>query len=195
MDANGAAEAGTSSPLDRGVLKGASQRWDATLDKTLRSALVPYGYTVTTWASGAYLVTMRGRPTAFDVFLFVIGAISAFALLATVAARRSGVSSGELISEEPLPIHPDSNHPIFVAGLHIAATGVAFGTTVLVDKLGALSWFVSPFAMTLVYLSLSSFELAIAIEAHRRELTLRRARRLVRHPRAARRSRVPAGRD
>ncbi len=170
-------------PLDRGVLGGATRRWDATLDKTLRSAVIPYGYTVTTWAAGAYLVSLRGIPSGLEAFFFVCGAICAFALLATISARRSG--SGALMADEPLPIHPDSTHPIFAAGLHIVAVGLAFGVATVVDRLfGNVAWFLGSFTVTLVYLALSSLELAIAIEAHRRQLSLRRARVLVRRRRS-----------
>ena len=170
------------SPLDPGVLRAASQRWDGTLDKTLRSAVIPYGYTVTTWATGAYLVGQQGLPSAFEAFLFVCGAIIAFALLATLSARRSG--SGELLTSEPIPIHPDSSHPIFVAGFHILAIGAAFAAAAAVDELlGNSAWFVGSFVVTLVYLALSSLELAIAIELHRRKIGIARARVIIRRRR------------
>jgi hypothetical protein len=166
-------------PLDPGVLKGASRRWDGTLDKTLRAAVVPYGYTVTTWATGAYLVGQQGLPSAFEAFIFVCGAIIAFALLSVLSARRSG--TGELLTTEPIPIHPDSTHPIFVAGFHIVAIGVAFAAAALLDALtGNVAWFLGSFVVTLIYLALSSFEIAIAIELHRREFGLRRARVIIR---------------
>ncbi len=162
-------------PLAPGVISGAVRRFDSTLDKTLRSAVVPYGYTVTTWAGGAYLVSRRGAPSALEAFGFVCGAIAAFALLATISARRSG--SGALMSSEPLPIHPDSTHPIFAAGIHVAAVGLALGAATVVDSLfGNAAWLLNSFTVTLIYLSLSSFELAIAIEVHRRHVGRERAR-------------------
>jgi hypothetical protein len=165
--------------LDPGVLRGASRRWDGTLDKTLRAAVIPYGYTVTTWATGAYLVGERGLPSGFEAFIFVCGAIIAFALLSVVSARRSG--SGEVMTAEPIPIHPDSNHPIFVAGFHILAIGVAFAAAALLDELtGNAAWFLGSFVVTLIYLALSSLELAVAIELHRRQFGLRRARVVIR---------------
>jgi len=170
------------SPLDPGVLRAAARRWDGTLDKTLRSAVIPYGYTVTTWATGAYLVGEQGLPSGFEAFIFVVGAIVAFALLSTLSARRAG--SGELMTTEPIPIHPDSTHPLFVAGFHILAIGAAFGAAAGVDELlGNAAWFVGSFVVTLVYLALSSFELAVAIEMHRREISLARARVIVRRQR------------
>ena len=166
-------------PLDPGVLKGAARRWDATLDKTLRAAVIPYGYTVTTWATGAYLVGEQGLPSAFEAFIFVCGAIIAFALLSALSARRAG--SGELLTTEPIPIHPDSTHPIFVAGFHIVAIGVAFAAAAGLDEItGNAAWFLGSFVVTLIYLALSSFEIAVAVELHRREFGLKQARVIVR---------------
>ena len=171
------------------MLRGAGERWDQTLDKTLRSAVIPYGYTVTVWSTGAYLVHLRGIPSGLEAFAFVCGAIIAFAILATISQRRSG--SGDLMTNEPLPIHPDSSHPIFVAGLHIFAVGIAFGGASLVDSsLGNAAWFFGSFVVTLLYLSLSSLELALAIEMHRRQIGLGRARVIVRRQGAAVRAAV-----
>ncbi len=171
------------SPLDPGVLRAASRRWEGTLDKTLRAAVIPYGYTVTTWATGAYLVGEQGLPSAFEGFIFVCGAIVAFALLSALSARIAGPR--ELVATEPIPIHPDSTHPIVVAGFHIFAIGIAFAAAAAVDELfGNAAWFFGSFAVTIIYLALSSFELAVAIEMHRREIGLRRARVIVRRQRA-----------
>jgi len=168
------------SPLDPGVIRAASRRWDGTLDKTLRAAVIPYGYTVTTWATGAYLVGERGLPSAFEGFIFVCGAIVAFALLSVLSARIAG-TSGELMTTEPIPIHPDSTHPILVAGFHIFAIGIAFAAAAALDELvDNAAWFFGSFAVTIIYLALSSFELAVAIEMHRREIGLKRARVIVR---------------
>jgi type IV secretory pathway TrbD component len=176
-------EDGRPGPLDPGVLRAATRRWDGTLDKTLRSAVIPYGYTVTTWATGAYLVGQRGLPSGFEAFIFVCGAIVAFAMLSVLSARRSG--SGDLMATETMPIHPDSTHPILIAGVHVIAVGVAFAAAAAVDQLsGNAAWFVGSFTVTLVYLGLSSLELAIAIEMHRREIGLDRARVIVRRQRA-----------
>jgi hypothetical protein len=154
-----------------GLMRDAAARWDGTLDKTLRAALIPYGYTVTIWATGAYLVRGQETPgiTAVHALLFMSGALIAFALLVTRSQQRarSAASTGS----EPIPIHPDSSHPILLAGLHIVAAGIAFGGGVLIKAVfgvGALSWFFAPFVVTALYLSLSSLELAFAIEWHRR---------------------------
>jgi hypothetical protein len=164
-------------PTDPSVLRGAASRYEGTLDKTLRSAVIPYGYTVTIWASGAYLISLRGIPNGWQAFAFVAGATLAFGVLATISQRLPGADS-DLVAP---PIHPDSRNPIFAAGLHIAAVGIAFAAATLVDGLLLdFAWFFGSFAVTMIYLLVASAELAIAIELNQREIGLHRARRVVR---------------
>jgi hypothetical protein len=162
------------SPTDVSVLRAASGRFAGTLDKTLRSAIVPYGYTVTIWASGAYLISLRGVPAMLEAFAFVAGAIFAFGVLTGLSQRRRPEPDPSAVRP---PIHPDSSHPIFAAGLHVAAVGLAFVAASLVDEtLGNAAWFFGPFVVTLVYLSIASAEMAIAIELNQREVRLRGSR-------------------
>lgn len=153
---------------------------------TLRSAVVPYGYTVTIWAAGAYLIRQRGFPTVFEAFAFVTGAILAFAVLTAISQRRH--RPGERgVSENAAPgLHPEPAHPIFAAGLHIAAVGLALGCAALIDThLSHAAWLFAPFAVTSIYLAIASAELAIAIELRQREIGLRSARVIVRRPHRA----------
>lgn len=164
------------------MLRAAAARFAGTLDKTLRSAVIPYGYTVTIWASGAYLISLQGLPSGIEAFAFVAGATLAFGVLASLSQRRPGSI------EEPMvaPIHPDSRHPLFAAGLHIAAVGLAFGAATLIDSaLGNFAWFLGSFAVTFIYLLIASAELAISVELNQREIGLRRARVIVRRRRQA----------
>jgi hypothetical protein len=158
------------SSLDGSVVRAATGNWERTLDKTLRAALIPYGYTVTIWATGAYIARGQDVPgiTALHGFLYLSGALLGFALLVTIAQRRS--KPGSAIGE-PIPIHPDSSHPLLIAGFHMLAAGIAFGAGMLVKAVigsAALTWFFAPFVVTLLYLSLSSLELAISVEWHKR---------------------------
>lgn len=172
----------TPTPIDVSVLRGARRRYGQILDKTLRSAVVPYGYTVTIWSSGAYLISLRGLPSGWEAFAFVAGAIAAFGLLSALSPRGNG---GDEAIIAP-PIHPDSSHPIFAAGLHIAAVGLAFGAATLVDRsLGDAAWLFGSFVVTFIYLGIASAELAISVELSQRDLGLARARGLVRRPGAA----------
>jgi hypothetical protein len=169
-------------PLDASVIRASARRFDGILDMTLRSAFVPYGYTVTIWAAGAYLISQRGLPSMLEAFAFVAGAILAFAVLAAISQRR----------HQPAPeragptMRPESSHPIFAAGLHIAAVGLALGCAALIDLgLGQGAWLLAPFAVTSIYLAIASAELAIAIELRQREIGLETARVIVRHPHRA----------
>ncbi len=49
---------------------------------------IPYGFTVTIWSAGALTVTRLGAPSTLDVLLFVIGAGTAFVLLACLGWDR-----------------------------------------------------------------------------------------------------------
>lgn len=172
MEQEGEKQTGEVTPLDPSVLRGAGHRFNQTLDKTLRSAVVPYGYTVTIWASGAYLIHLRGVPGLFEAFAFVAGALGAFGLLSAFSQRRPGDPASTVAP----PIHPDSSHPIFAAGLHIAAVGLAFLAAGVIDRaFGDVGWFFGSFAVTLIYLSIASAELAIAVELNQRQIGVRRA--------------------
>lgn len=169
---DGATQSGEPSG-EGGLLAASARRWESTLEVSLRAALVPYGYTITVWASGAYLIHLQGAPALLEAFGFVSGAIIAFALLATISGRLS--PSPEARASDP---QPDPSHPIFAAGLHILAVGMALGAASLADSLlGNVAWLVSSFLATAVYLSLASAELAFAIELKARGFRLRRPRR------------------
>lgn len=163
------------------MIRASAQRYDQILDMTLRSAVVPYGYTVTIWAAGAYLISKRGFPSVFEAFAFVSGAILAFAVLTAISQRRHRPAPED--APDRTILHPESSHPIFAAGLHIAAVGLALGCAALIDiSLGQGAWVLTSFAVTSIYLAIASAELAIAIELRRREIGLDTARVIVRHP-------------
>ncbi|WP_435155954.1 hypothetical protein [Haladaptatus sp. DFWS20] len=44
-----------------------------------------YGYTLTIWGGGAILMNQYGSPRILEIFLYVVGALFAFAVLASVA--------------------------------------------------------------------------------------------------------------
>ncbi|HEX2923036.1 MAG TPA: hypothetical protein VHS06_07780 [Chloroflexota bacterium] len=60
--------------------------------KQIVSALdVPFGYTLSIWASGQLAVSRYGQPDLGDVLLFVGGAVSAYILMGVLASLRSTV--------------------------------------------------------------------------------------------------------
>ena len=167
--------------IDAGLLRAAGRRWEGALETTLRSSIVPYGYTVTIWSSGGYLISLRGAPDFFEAFGFVAGALFAFALLATLSARlptQPAVRASQT--------GPDPGHPIFGAGLHIVAVGLALGAAAALDRFtGSFAWVLASLAATTIYLAAASGEVAVATEISRRELRLRAPMRL-RRPRRER---------
>jgi hypothetical protein len=58
---------------------------------------IPYGYTVTLWSAGALAFTRLGFPSVLDVFLFVLGAVAAFVVIA-------GVGYNHLDAEVPMRV-------------------------------------------------------------------------------------------
>lgn len=171
-----------SSPrLGPGVFRAAAHDYDRSLDVTLRGAVVPYGYTVSIWASGAYLIDLQGLPGLLEAFAFVAGAILAFSTLASIVHHRHRVRANR---GQPAELHPETSHPIFAAGLHIAAVGLALCGAWLIDQtLGSAAWLVTPFSVTFIYLSIASAELAVAVELRRREIGMEHARAIVAHRR------------
>jgi hypothetical protein len=69
-----------------------ANRYASALATVLRGSALPYGYTVTVWTSGMMLVRHRGLPTTGQVFLFMLGAVVAFALLGAVVQIARGVA-------------------------------------------------------------------------------------------------------
>jgi hypothetical protein len=174
--------------LDVGLFRAAAARWEGALDTTLRSSVIPYGYTVTIWASGAYLINLNGTPSMIEAFGFVSGALIAFALLSALShrmPRRDGAHSGRL--------RPDASHPVFAAGLHIAAVGLALLAAGIIDRaLGELAWIFGSFVVTFIYLGIASAELAIALELQKREIGIYNDRSVLRRRREAyRRGELP----
>ena len=49
------------------------------------SAAAPYGYTLSTWAAGAALISVHGIPKTFAALAFVGGAILGFAFVGALA--------------------------------------------------------------------------------------------------------------
>ena len=48
------------------------------LQTSLHGAGLPYGYAVTVWATGSALAGEHGPPTSAEIFLFAVGATSAY---------------------------------------------------------------------------------------------------------------------
>lgn len=156
-----------------GLVQGASRRWEQSLEHTLSSAAVPYGYTVTIWVCGAYLVRQQGAGTpgigVVEAMAFVSGALLGFAVLAAMTNRFPLMVEAREARDAP----HSGRHPIFAAGFHIAAIGLSLVAAMLAARwLGGLSWFLAPFLATSIYLAAASIELALALELSARDSRL-----------------------
>lgn len=105
------------------------------------------------------LMHYHGTPTVGDVFAFAAGALSGYALLGAVAHR---LASGAA------PIS-DGSHRVTVGMLHWLAVGAAIGTAALLAGVRSwLAWPLTSLCTTILYLSLTSAQLAFVIGRIRR---------------------------
>lgn len=130
-----------------------SARYRMSIATILQSAAVPYGVTLTVWASGAVLVHFRGDPKVYDIFLFVLGGMAGYSALAVVSA--------------PVLRHlrPGSPGPqmALTGVLHLLSIGAAVGAVTLIGKISSwIAWPLGGFAGIGLYLGLAGVEFALA---------------------------------
>ncbi len=117
------------------------------------ASAAPYGYTLTVWCTGALLVHFRHPPAVWEVFLFVTGAVLAFALLWMV---------GRPAIEHSRPL-PQGAARARAGTLDIFAVGLAAGAASLIAMIPAwVAWPLAAFGATSVYMVIASVQLAIA---------------------------------
>jgi hypothetical protein len=134
------------------VSEGPAQQPLEALATVVRGSAVPYGYTLTVLSSHSIISHSHGPPTTFDILLFVIGAIAAFAALALLSQR---------FAPRPLPTRRGD---LVKAGMiHVFAIGAAFGATVLIGLIsGVAAWPLAAFVATALYLTIASLEIDLA---------------------------------
>ncbi len=127
-------------------------RYPAALTTIVRGSAVPYGYTLTIWATGTALQRRHGSPDTVAELLFIAGAVVAFAALALCVRRLAPTAGGQ------------PRRALVVTGVvQILAVGVAVAAATLVSHLrGAAAWPLGAFAATLVYLLVAALELLVA---------------------------------
>lgn len=119
----------------------------------LHSAAIPYGVTLTVWASGAALVHFQGNPKIYDIFLFVLGGMGAYSVLALASApvlrHGAGGSPGPQMALTGI--------------LHLLSIGAAVGAVTLIAKIDSwVAWPLGGFAGIGLYLALAGVEFALA---------------------------------
>lgn len=130
----------------------AEERTLGALAAVLRGSAVPYGYALTVWATHSVLTNEHGNPDVWEVALFIVGAVAAFALLGLIAERFAART-----------LQPARVDLIRAGTIHVVAIGIAFGAAALIALLpGAIAWALGSFAATALYLSIASVELVVA---------------------------------
>ena len=133
-------------------------RYKSALRATVAASAAPYGYTLTIWTSGAVLSHARGIPGTTQAVLFLIGAVSAYALVGGLAF---GGFSEQLV--------PEPARSVVWGGLHLFSVGLAIGAASLVAHLvhDDAAWPLGGFLATGLYLVGSATQLAVAHVARR----------------------------
>lgn len=126
-------------------------RYIGALATVARGSALPYGYTLTIWSTGVALQRDHGSPSVGYAFLFVVGAVAAFAVIAL------GVGS---LNGQPLS---RTQGELARAGIiQLVAVGLALGSAALISLIpGSVIWPLGGFTATLIYLLLAAFELVL----------------------------------
>ena len=124
------------------------------VDTATRNNVTAYGYSVSITAAFALLQTSRTDTGVLEIFVFAVGAVIAFALIAGAA---SGLFQEEL-EDQPINVKALAGAwSFFSVGL---ALGVAYVVGILIQ--GTAAWPVSAFLTTIVYVAAVGVELAVA---------------------------------
>ncbi|CAN5500752.1 hypothetical protein BH20ACT19_BH20ACT19_13940 [soil metagenome] len=122
------------------------------LQTALHGAALPYGYAVTVWSTGSALAGGHGPPTTAEIFLFAVGATSAYGGLVLL----TGETDGE--AKKPLSRSP---HPIRAGLVHLAAIGAAITAALLIAQIdSSAAWILATLVAALLYLGIASVEVA-----------------------------------
>lgn len=122
------------------------------LSAALDTAALPYGYTLTVWASGQATIHHRGAPNVGQIALFVAGAAVAYGALRMVAREREREVSGQI----------GSPHVLRAGAVHVVAIAAAIGLAALLARIGSgAAWPLASFAATLAYILVSTVELLL----------------------------------
>ena len=128
-------------------------RYVEALGMVVGSAAVPYGYTLTTWSTGALLLHGEGAPDTAEVLLFVLGAIGAFASIGAVA--RAGL---------PRQFRGWPKNVVVLGSMHFASIGLALAAVSAASAAldGRLAWMLGSFGATAAFLLMVAAQTAVA---------------------------------
>jgi len=128
------------------------------LETALHGAGLPYGYSISVWATGATLVSARGAPKVWSIFLFAAGAAAAYGMLRFLTRRAEGEAQSQLTR---------SPHLARAGAIHVTAIALSLAAAALIARIaGDVAWALAPFAQTLLYLGVSCVEMALLERGH-----------------------------
>lgn len=128
-------------------------RYRKDLRGILGASAGPYGYTLSIWGGGSMLSYVYGTPSPVQVFLFLAGAVAAFAVVGTLAFGGAG-------KEFDTP----ANTIELFGSFHFASVGLAVATALLAAQFVPiyLSWALGAALCTSVYLLVVGAEHSLA---------------------------------
>jgi hypothetical protein len=117
------------------------------------SSAAPYGYTLTVWSSGALLMHFRHAPAVWEVFLFLAGAVIAFAGLWLFG--RGPIEQSDPVSRQ--------SARALAGALDLFAVGAAVGAAALLSMIPSwVAWPLTSLGATALYMIAASIQLAVA---------------------------------
>jgi uncharacterized membrane protein len=117
------------------------------------ASAAPYGYTLTVWSAGALLIHFRGSPKVWEVFLFLTGAVVAFAALWLLG--RGAIEDAHSVSEQ--------SARALAGALDLFAVGLAVGVAALMSMIPSwAAWPVTSMGVAAIYMVAGSLQLAVA---------------------------------
>jgi hypothetical protein len=121
-----------------------SDRYRHGLRKAVGTSAGPYGYTLTVWTTGAVLIHARGVPTTLEAMVFMIGAVSGFAVVGALAFRHNPAVRAKSVS-----------HPVLWGSFHFIPVAASIGAASLVAHFaqGSAAWPCAGFTATTIYLT------------------------------------------
>lgn len=126
-------------------------RYLGALATVVRRSAIPYGYTITIWTAGAVIEHGHRKPGVSQAYLFLLGAVAGFAVVALIAARGS-----------PHELQAPSGALLRTGAINALALGAALGAAALVAMMpGTTAWPLGAFSATAVYLLVASMELTL----------------------------------
>lgn len=141
----------------RSTVGGSRAREEGRYRKDLRGILGasagPYGYTLSIWGGGSMLSYVYGTPNPVQVFLFLAGAVAAFAVVGTLAFGGAGKEFDA----------PASTIELF-GSFHFASVGLAVAAALLATQFipTYLGWPLGAALSTAVYLLVVGAEHSLA---------------------------------